>query len=63
MSITLAAIEAMSDVEILALTQEHPDHVGERVFVLSLKDFESRLEMAACMALLIKRLQSIKAAK
>ncbi len=49
----------MSDAQILMLTFAHPEKTGERVFAFTLRDFESREEMAACMALLTVRLKNI----
>lgn len=57
--LTKERIEAMSDAQILMLTFAHPEKAGERVFAFTLRDFESRSEMAACMALLTVRLKNI----
>jgi len=57
---TRAYIETLSDAEVHALTIEHPDSPGERAFSLALSDFESREEMAACMAILMIRFARIR---
>lgn len=58
--ITQTWIASLSDEGVYALTMENPDTPGERVFAFALRDFESRTEMAACMALLITRLKTIQ---
>ncbi len=58
--LTLERIGEMTDMQILLLTVPRPDAPGQRGFMFSLQDFESRAEMAACMAALTMCLQSIQ---
>ena len=59
--LTLESIADMSDEDIVALTEEHPELPEERVFVFTLRDFDGdRALMAACMAALTVRLREIQ---
>lgn len=59
--LTLERIAEMSDMQVLLLTVPLPETPGQRGFVFTLSDFNSREEMAACMAALTMRLRNIKA--
>lgn len=58
--LTVERIAEMTDMQVLMLTVPRPDAPGQRGFMFSLRDFESRKEMAACMAALTMRLQKIE---
>ena len=58
--ITLKKIAEMSDEEVLNLSMPRPFHPEQRGFMLSIKNFENKDEMAGCMYVLIKRLSKIK---
>jgi hypothetical protein len=56
---TLTSIAEMTDEEVYNLSIPHPEARGQRAFTFTLQDFESRAEMAACMAALVARLRKI----
>ena len=57
--ISRASVAKMTDEEVFSLSMAHPENPNQRAFSFTLRDFESRAEMAACMAALVLRMQKI----